>query len=183
MNYNWLDFALIVLLMVGMVVGYMQGVVRQLIGLAALYVGLVLATQFFQPVSRAFGEMVKAAPNTLTNALAFFALFFVVMSVVNLLALDAYKSTRIRLIPIVDHVVGMLLGLASAWVILTIMVQVLSFAANTQGWGGGAEGIRVLLKDGIASSVFVTVTASTLPMIVNSVKPWLPGGLPALFSL
>ncbi len=142
-----------------------------------------MATQFFQPTSRFFGDLLNEPPTTLTNALAFFGIFFLVLSIVNFLALDAYKSTKIRLIPIFDHIGGMLLGVVSMWIILTIATNVLSFAVNTQGWTGSAAGMQAFLKNGLDNSRIAELTASTLPMIVATIRPWLPTGLPALFEL
>ncbi len=182
-GFNWIDFVLIILLLIGMAVGYAQGFVRQVIGIAALYVGLVLATQFFQGASRLIGNIMHAPPNTLTNAFAFFLIFFVAAAAINFLAMDAYKSTHLRIAPIIDHVTGIVLGVGSMWIITTIALNVLLFAVNTQGWGGSAEGFRIILKNGLETSRVAEVTTYTLPMIVSTIRPWLPGGLPALFQL
>lgn len=182
-SFNWVDFILIFFLLVGMAVGYSQGFVRQLIGLAALYIALVIATQFFQPLSRAFGDLLKSPPNTLSNALSFFALFFIVLALVNYLGIDAYRSTHIQLLPAIDHIAGLLLGVASMWILLAIAVNVLAFAVNTQVWGGDGELYRIIIQVGLGGSRIAQVTATTLPMIVSTVRPWLPGGLPAIFDL
>ncbi|HZQ09711.1 MAG TPA: CvpA family protein [Anaerolineae bacterium] len=181
-GFNWVDFILIVFLLVGMAVGYAQGLVRQLIGLFALYVALVLATQFFRALSQLAAQILKMQPNTLTNALAFFAILIFVMAVVNLLALDAYKSTRIRLLPMIDHLGGMLLGVASMWIIASIIVSVLYFSVNTQIWAH-AEFPQQVIKAGLDTSQLASVTESTLPMIVSTIRVWMPNGLPALFDI
>lgn len=180
--FNWLDLILIVFLLAGMAVGYAQGFVRQLIGLAAMYVSLVLATQFFRALSQLVGSLLKQPPNTLTNALAFFAILFVAMGIVNFLALDAYKSTRIRVLPLLDHTLGLVLGVASMWILASVVVSVLIFAATTQNWPG-AETARAVLRDGLETSSLALITATTLPMVVEAIRPWLPAGLPAVFDL
>jgi len=182
-GFNWFDLVLILLLLVGMSVGYSQGMVRQVIGLAALYISFVIATQFFQGASRIFSDLVNEPPTTLTNAVSFFGIFFLILAVVNFLGIDAYKMTRIRLVPILDHIGGMLLGVVSMWIILTIATNVTIFAVNTQGWTGNAEGFRLLLKTGLDNSRISEITVSTLPVIVATIRPWLPSGIPALFQL
>lgn len=181
-GFNWLDFVLIVLLLIGMAVGYAQGLIRQLIGLGALYVALVLATTFFRWGSQTIAQILKIAPNTLTNAITFFAILLVVMGTVNFLGLDAYKSTKLKLMPFLDHITGMLLGVLSMWIIVSIAVSVLMFSVNTQIWFN-AETAQLIVKSGLNTSQLAAVTSTTLPVIVSTIRVWLPNGLPAVFNL
>lgn len=182
-GFNWVDFVIIIMLLAGMALGFAQGLVRQLIGLVALYIGLVLATQFFRPLSQTAANVMTIAPNTLSNAAAFFVILFAAMSVVNYFGMDAYKSTKIRLIPFLDQITGIFLGVFSMWIIVSVAVNVLVFAANTQIWPGNSETFRLLLRSGLEQSRLGEVTSTTLPMIVSTLRPWLPSGLPALFDL
>ncbi len=181
-GFNWLDIVLIILLLSGMAIGFAQGLVRQLIGLVAMYIGLVLATQFFRPLSQLAGDAINTPPNTLTNASAFFVILFLTMLVINYFGQDAYKATKITIIPFVDQLIGMVLGVASMWIILSVAVNVLTFAVNTQTWGN-AETARDLMRDGLEQSRLAEIASSTLPAIVATIRPWLPGGLPAIFDL
>lgn len=181
-GFNWFDFLLILLLLSGMALGYAQGLIRQVIGLLALYVGLVVATQFFVPLTQLVSRVTLNPPNTLTNALSFFSILLLALLILNILGQDAYRQFRFKLFPLFDHLGGMILGVASMWVIITVSISVLTFAINTQGWGN-AEGYRLILNNGIDNSRIAQVTATTLPMIVSTLRPWLPTGMPALFEL
>jgi uncharacterized membrane protein required for colicin V production len=180
--FNWLDFILIFMLLLAMAIGYAQGLIRQLIGLAAVYVGLVIATQFFVPLTQAYSSLTLTSPNTLTNAISFFVILLLTMFVLNILGQDAYRQLRFNMFPLLNHVGGMLLGVASMWILLTVVVNVLLFAINTQSWGN-ADPYRLILDNGLTNSRVAEVTASTLPIIVSTIRPWLPSGLPALFEL
>lgn len=180
-GFNWFDIVIIVCLLAGMAIGYAQGLVRQLIGLAALYVSLVLATQFFRFPSQTVANILRVAPNTLFNMIAFFAIFFIALAIINFIALDAYKATRIRIAPWLDHSTGMIVGVISMWIIVSVSVSVLTFAVGTQGWLQ-AEATREIVADGITNSRLAQLTQATLPSIVAFVQPWLPTGLPALFQ-
>ncbi|TAH50605.1 MAG: CvpA family protein [Chloroflexota bacterium] len=180
---NWLDLIILLLLLTGMAIGFAQGLVRQVIGLVALYIGLVLATQFFRPLSQLTGDALNTTPNTLSNAVAFFAILFLAIGVINFFALDAYKSTKIRLVPAVDQVTGIALGVISMWIVLSVAVNVLDFAVHAQTWTGNAETARNIILNGLENSRLAEVTASTLPMIVTTIRPWLPGGLPTIFNI
>lgn len=179
--FNWFDFVIIVCLLAGMAIGYNQGLIRQMIGLVALYVALVLATQFFRLLSQTAAGILQVAPNTLFNMIAFFALFFLVLSLISYLAHDAYKATRIRFWPLLDHGTGMILGVASMWIILCVSVGVILFAVKTQGWLEN-ETARLILESGVTNSRLAPLTESTLPMVIVAIQPWLPSGLPALFQ-
>jgi uncharacterized membrane protein required for colicin V production len=178
---NWVDLVIVVCLLVGMAVGYAQGLIRQLIGLAVLYVALVLATQFFRVLSQTLAGLLDLAPNTLFNMISFFAIFFAALALLNFLALDAYRATHIRLTPLLDHTTGLILGVVSMWIIVSISISVLLFAVGTQGWLQ-AETTRALLENGLENSRLAQQTQATLPSIVVTIKPWLPSGLPALFQ-
>jgi uncharacterized membrane protein required for colicin V production len=182
-GFNWIDIVILILLLSGMAIGFAQGLIRQLIGLAAMYIGLVLATQFFRPLSQAGADVMNTVPNTLSNAVSFFVILFIAMSLVNYFGLDAYKSTKVRLIPFLDQITGMFLGVVSMWIILSVAVNVLTFAANTQIWPGNSEPFRIMFRNGLEESRLAEVTSTTLPMIVSTIRPWLPGGMPALFDL
>ncbi|MBI5955444.1 MAG: CvpA family protein, partial [Chloroflexi bacterium] len=51
-NINWLDVLIVALLVLGVAVGFFQGLVRQLLGLLTFYISLVLATQYHLVVTR-----------------------------------------------------------------------------------------------------------------------------------
>lgn len=181
-SFNWLDFVMIFMLLVGMALGYAQGLIRQVIGFAAVYIALVIATQFFVPLTQVIASVTLYPPNTLTNALSFFAIALVAILVLNLLGQDAYKQLRFKLPAFIDHLAGIVLGVASMWIVLTVVVNVLTFASNTQAWGT-ADPYRLILVNGLTYSRIAKETASTLPMIVATIRPWLPAGLPAIFDL
>lgn len=182
-GFNWIDFVLIALLLVGLAVGYAQGLVRELVGLAAIYIGLVIATQFFVPLTLLFSSITRTPPNTLSNMLSFFVILFTVIFVINLLGKDAYRSTRLKIFPFGDHVLGMLLGVVSMWILVAVSINVLTFAVVTESWIGQAEGYRLILENGVNNSLISEITATSLPMIVSTIRVWFPGPFPALFDI
>lgn len=178
---NWVDIVIIVCLLIGMAIGYQQGVIRQLIGLVVLYIALILATQFFRVLSQWLAGLLRVPPNTLSNMIAFFVIFLLALTLINFLAQDAYKSTRIRLMPFIDHTAGLILGVLSMWIILSVSIGVITFAVGAEGWLQ-AETTRALIENGVKSSRLAQLTEATLPTIIAAIQPWLPSGLPALFN-
>ncbi len=180
-GFNWFDIVIIVALLAGLALGYSQGVIRQLMSLVALYIALVLATQFFRGLSQLISNILRVQPNTFTNMIAFFVIFIVAFVLINLLVKDAYRATHIRVAPLFDHLGGMAFGLVSAWIIISVSISVLLFAVAAQGWLQ-AEGLRKVLESGVTDSRLAQLTESSLPVIIATVEPWLPNGLPALFN-
>ena len=181
LGINWLDFILVLLLALGLGIGYVQGLLRQVVSLAALYLGAVLATQYYHVLANVFKGMLVTTPGTLLDMGAFFIIMFGVMGILNFLALDAYRM-KLRLLPALDYLGGMVLGLIWMWVIITLALNILTFATAGQSWQA-ADGARQTLHDGIAGSQIAAATNSTVPTLIAAIKPWLPAGLPSIFHL
>lgn len=178
---NWMDFVLILLLALGLAIGYNQGLLRQIVSLAALYLGAILATQYSFVLTNIFKAMFTTTPSTMLNTIAFFVIMFGVMGGLSLLALDAYRL-KLNVFPLLDHLCGMLLGLVTAWIILALCLNVTIIATSVQSWES-AEGLRQALHDGIAGSRVAEATDTTVPMLIAAIKPWLPAGLPTIFNM
>lgn len=179
---NWVDSTLILLLMLGLAIGYVQGLLRQVINLAAMYLGAILAAQYYQALGNFFKDMLSTTPGTALMAVAFFIIMFSVTAILNFLSFDAYKTTKLTLIPGLDHLGGMVLGLVAAWILITLAINILNFATSTHNWAT-AEQFRQVLRDGLLGSQIASAAETTLPSILQTIKPWLPGGLPGIFNL
>jgi membrane protein required for colicin V production len=74
---NWLDIVLLVILILTAIVGIFKGLVKQVIGLAAVIAGLVLASLYYEGAAGIFGTFVKN--KLLGNFLGFLLIFVVVL--------------------------------------------------------------------------------------------------------
>ncbi len=180
-GFNWLDVVLFFLLIIGLFIGYAQGLLRQVIGLAALYIGAILGAQYYTYPAGVIRYLFPQAPIRFVNGLSFIIIFFVVVSLINWLAFDAYRSTRLRIFPLVDHLGGGLLGLITALVAITVFMPVLAFVIG-EPWPA-AESTRTLLVYGLETSRLLIVFDAFKPLMLDALGPWLPGGLPSIFNL
>ncbi len=178
---NWMDCGLILLLALGMLLGYAQGLLRQMIALAALYLGAILATQYFTVLGGVLKGILPTTPGPLLNDIAFFIILFAVVVILSYLAHDAY-NVNLRLIPWLNHLGGMVLGLLAAWIVLTLAVNVLTFTTGLSNWSD-AEPVRQTLRHGLEGSVLAKYSTSTFPTLIAAIKPWLPRGLPRIFNM
>lgn len=176
---NWFDLVLFALLIGGLAVGYSQGLWRQVLGLAAMYLGAIVASQYYFSLGAALQGSMKTTPGLALHAVAFFIIMFLVMAILNYFALDATKMIT-RLPSLIDHLGGMVLGLAATWILLTVIVSILPVMTISE-WPG-AEGAREVISVGVRDSILAHTVQSNLPMVLSSLKPWLPGGIPNIFS-
>jgi membrane protein required for colicin V production len=70
---NWLDIVLLVILILTAIIGIFKGLVKQVIGLAAVIAGLVLASLYYEEVAGIFDTFVKN--KLLSNFLGFLLIF------------------------------------------------------------------------------------------------------------
>lgn len=180
-GFNWFDIALFFLLIIGLIVGYAQGLLRQVIGLAAMYIAAILGAQYYTYPAALIRYIFQDVPARFANGLGFVIIFFVITSLINWLAYDAYRSTTLRVFPLLDHLGGGFLGLLTVFVGLTVFLPVFTFVIG-EPWPS-AESTRLLLESGLQTSRMVAVFDAFKPLMLNALGPWLPGGLPSIFNL
>jgi len=179
---NWLDFCLILLILIGVTAGYFQGLLRQVMNLASMYLAAILAAQYYHLLGSYLGSQLTTTPGGLLNGVSFFVILIGVTGLLNILTYGAYRTTKLTHYPLFDRTGGMLVGFIAAWILIAMAINVLGVAASTQYWSS-AEDFRQLIKSGIAGSQFAAMSALTLPGILNAIKPWLPMGLPSIFNI
>jgi len=177
---NWLDLIMLILLAVGLAQGWFLGFIRQVVSLAAIYIGLVLATQYYSTVS---GFLLFLAPDAFPMALeviAFLLLFILAQIVVNFVTSDVYKSGRLPFLGVLDNLVGAVLGLLVVILGLSIGLALLHFATRIE-WPVALD-LYATLRQGLEQSYLVPLIQEKIPLLYASLLPWLPQGLPAIFT-
>lgn len=177
----WLDVVILFLLVLGLGIGYAQGLVRQAIGLAALYIGTILGAQYYTVVAGWVHLLSPGPPSRAVNAFGFFVILIFVVSIINWLANDAYHLSRLRIFPLVNVVGGALLGLLTTVILISVAAPILAFATG-EAWPV-AESARYNVITGLTSSRFLAIFGLFTPALLDTLKPWLPNGLPSIFNL
>ena len=180
-GFDWVDLIILALIIASLAVGFAQGMLRQMIGLAALYLAMVLAAQYYIPLGNFIRAIMFQPTSRFLNVISFFIILVAVWSLIIGLAFDAYSSTKLRLLPLVDHLGGSILGFASVIVALTLVLPVISFMVG-EPWPGN-ESVRSTIDLGMQVSRLVPIFASIKPEILAWLAPWLPMGLPSIFNL
>jgi uncharacterized membrane protein required for colicin V production len=180
-GFNWLDALVLLLLFSSLLVGYIQGVGKQLVGLVALYVGAILGAQYHTVVAGWYRMFLSELPSRFINGLAFFTIVIVVTSIVTVIALDAYQSMRFSVYPVADHLGGAVVSLFTIVLAITLCLPVLSFT-TLEMWPT-MEPARLFVDDGLRNSSMLVLFETLKPMMLSALSPWLPGGLPSIFNL
>lgn len=134
---NPLDIILIVLLFVPTFIGFRKGVIKAVLYLAGLLLGIVLAGNFYQPVSRIFGFIAKG---NAAYILAFILILVLVMVAAFFLARLLKSVISSVMLGWVDNFGGALLGFLFGFLflgsILAIWVKLFGSGLVTESFTG-----------------------------------------------
>jgi uncharacterized membrane protein required for colicin V production len=178
---NWVDLIVLFLALASLAIGFAQGMLRQVIGLAALYIAVILATQYYTLFSDFIRAIIRQPTSRFLNAISFFIIVVAVWSLISWLAYDAYSSTRIRLLPVVDQLGGSILSFVTLVATLSVVLPILTFAVG-ETWPGN-ESARMVIQQGLQTARLVPVFEALKPVFLSGIAPWLPHGLPSIFNL
>ena len=104
---NWLDIVIIVALVIPIFIGLKQGIIKAALSLAGLIIGIVLASNFYEPLSKVLGFIPNEA---VANIVAFILILVVVMVIATLLARLLKFIASVTMLGWVDHVGGAIFG-------------------------------------------------------------------------
>ncbi|MDH4217628.1 MAG: CvpA family protein [Candidatus Aminicenantes bacterium] len=129
MYLNWLDIVLLGILAITVVIGAVKGMIRQVIGLLAVILGLILAIRYYAHGAKIFPFI---SDEVISHLMGFFLVFFGILCVgwaINRFLAKAVKGPFKSL----NHLLGAGLGLIKGILICGIIVfGLLVFPVNTQ---------------------------------------------------
>ena len=179
-RFNPLDLMIVLAMGGGFFMGWHRGVIRQLMSLVAFYVALVVGAQFYRTVSGWLMSISPASSWVMVDTIAFALVFIIVLVIFNMVGYLVYKDTRIALLRAADNLLGGVLGVATIILELVIALSLARFASSTN-WLQ-FESMRQFLVDLLGTSVLDNLFLTAAPILYEVVRPWLPAGLPALFT-
>lgn len=180
-GFNWMDLIIVLIAVFSLVIGYVQGMLRQFVWLAALYIAMILGAQYHSLV----GSWIRALtfqthPSRIVNVVAFLIIVIVVSFLLSWLASDAYPTEKLKLFPLVNQIGGSILALATTVAAISILLWVIRFSVG-EPWPGN-EAIRFALTSGLQTSLLVPFFDELKGPLLETIKLWLPT-LPSLFNL
>jgi uncharacterized membrane protein required for colicin V production len=178
---NWFDVVLGLLFVVGLMGGYLQGLIRQALSLGAVACGIILATYLHVPLAAWFAFMFPDAAVTTTDTAGFLLALVVLITALEIAQRRAVPETRILTIGRLDRIAGLLVAIVAVILQLGIGVLVLKFLV-TLPWPVGGT-LRLLLSEGMSSSTLAASLYGLLATIVTVVGALLPQGRPRFPAL
>lgn len=116
---NWLDIILIIALVGSAFIGLRLGIIKAVLSLVGLIVGVVLAGNFYEPVSSWFGFI---SNDNAANIVAFILILVGVMLLAALLARLLKLAASITMLGWVDRIGGAVFGFLMGAILLSALL-------------------------------------------------------------
>ena len=125
---NTLDTVLVVVLVISAALGLYWGVIRQLLSVAGLIAGIVLATRYGGRVADALSSFISN--DMATQVLGFLFVLVAVSALASLVATILRRSVGLLFLGWLDHLIGGLLGLFQGALACTVILMVVALAPS-----------------------------------------------------
>jgi membrane protein required for colicin V production len=122
---NYIDIIIGVLLLISLVMGWRQGLVRQVFGILALLLGVFCAYKFSGFTAQHLSEWF-AMNETVTKSIAFAITFIAVLFLVILIGRLADKFIKMVALGLVNRLLGAILCMLKAVLIISICLVILN---------------------------------------------------------
>ena len=175
----WFDTLLILVIIGTMLAGFADGFVLQMINLAAFYLGLAMAAAYQTRISRIVEDFLGPTDSLVRDTVIFVIIVFVIWGLVNLATRFGFESERFRTGQTIDRLGGLVLGLVMGFVAALMIVLILSFVTSVP-WPD-YNGLRNFLVTGLDRSLIRRQLLSWVPLLVEIIRPWVPGYVPPIF--
>ncbi len=178
-------------LFAGGILGLLQGAVRRAIGILSMLVAFVLAADLREPVGDYLASNWTQFTPAYDHLLAFALLFLIFMAAAAMTTQTFYRRVDIYgKRPVVDDVLGAILGVAQAFLLLMIAIVIFtSYSIPSNESAGGADYWRQLhqyMRDAQDMVIHQSWTAGflrdhILPAFMTLLSPLLPADIVNLF--
>jgi len=120
-SVNWIDLALLVVLFLFGIRGYVRGLFREVFSLVGLVAGFIGAVRYAEPLARHF-ENYWNAPPIVFKGVIFMVCFFVIYVLFNLTGWLLHRSARVLFLHTVNRVGGVVLGVGKGTALAALVV-------------------------------------------------------------
>jgi uncharacterized membrane protein required for colicin V production len=176
------DLAILIVLFGAFVVGAMQGAIRRILGIVSIVFAFLVAANLRDPVGGYLADQWQQYPSGYDHLLAFGTLFGALTVGFSVLIQGFYKHTELSAAhPILDDIVGGLLGLLEAFIVLTIVVIILGSYTLPDPFPGEIDQLRSLYQLMNQSHIAGAILDTVVPPVVHVLAGLLPSDLVSIF--
>jgi uncharacterized membrane protein required for colicin V production len=177
---SWLnpfDVLIALALLMGIALGFIRGLVSMAMSLLILYVAAVMAMTLHAPIAKwmsyAAGDIL---PRTTAQLITFALLLILTTVLLNFLVKRMYKNTELPGVRQIDQLGGMFIGfiLTCTWIGLALVA--LDFVLSATRTDAGSTGTAISYY--FRTSNLIPIFYNILPIIIATLRPWMPKGLP-----
>lgn len=153
-SMNTLDIIIAIVLVIQVITGLMQGLIKALLGLIGLIVGIFLAGRFYENLASSLFSFISN-PDT-ANIVAFIAILLVVWAVFSIIATILTKMASAIFLGLVNRIGGAVFGL---------LMGALFVSAALAVWA------KFFGSDALADSVLATFLLDKFPIVLALLPP------------
>lgn len=125
---NWLDIVIVIYLVISIVGGLTQGLIRSALSLVGLIVGIVVASHYYQQ----FGKILAFIPNQdAANIIAFIIILGAVVAIASLIGVMLRSLIKAIMLGWVDRAAGAVFGLFMGGLTVAAILAVIMKLAPT----------------------------------------------------
>ncbi len=177
---GWMDVLLVLSLVVSIIFGFHQGLVRQVVLLASLYISTILAAQYNQQAAELAIQAFPSATAEFAALISFLALVGLFTIAVTWLLWTAYCETRLPSVVMLDEMGGAVLGGVIGAFVLSLALVLLRYALQAPWPESGP--LQHNLQMGLLNSSLQFAFSSPLPLVHAAIRPWMPFGIPGILG-
>lgn len=122
MNYTWLDFLLAAVMIVTVIVGLYKGLIREVLGVVAAVLGLILAGQYYENLAAVLRSIITAKD---VDAFVSFIVIFLVVMVVGYVIGALLSRAAKGPLKFFNHVLGGVFGIIKGFLVCGVVVLAL----------------------------------------------------------
>ena len=184
---NIVDVLIFLGLLGGFVLGYAQGAIRRLVGIAAMTFSFFLAAQLSVPVGSFLAQHWTQFPAQYASMLGFLMLFVAGVVAFALVVQGSYQKVEIfAKYPVIDEVVGGFLGVVQAFLLLMFVTIILDQFFLGPSFAPDAHEVPLLATlwtsiDGSGIGRILHQTA--IPNFLSLVQFLIPQGILATYGI
>ena len=148
---NLLDLVFILVLVGSVVLAMFKGLFKELVSIAALVIGVIVAGQLYRQGARLLAPWM--GESELRSALGFLVVFFGILLAAGLIMFIVDRILKFTHLKWIDRLLGGLFGLLRGWLVCAVIV----LAMTACGWQ-----VARLRKSGLAPYLLMTARAAIL---------------------
>jgi len=180
---NILDILMLVGLVVGVMLGFVRGLVQQAMGLLSLYLSMVVGVWSHRVFGSLFVALFPSLSRPSADILGFMLAVIILLNALGFITRDFEKNAQwIQKMPaLVNQTGGLVLGFITTAFWLGLAGTALVVIGQAP-WIG-AEGTHQAIVDLVDGSLMIFVFRYAFQLALYTAYPWIPGELPEIFTM